>query len=71
MKAILIVNPRSDLAFAELAERLAADGAQTPADLQRELRRHYPGAVVRERSLSAEPIVTWYVYRESTWLPTS
>jgi hypothetical protein len=70
VRPILVVNPRSDDAFVELADRLAANGADTPATLQRKLREHYPEAVVRERSLSSESLVTWYVYREGTWVPT-
>jgi len=67
---VLIANPRSDAAFAELANARAANGAQTPGALERELRTHYPKAVVRERSLSSEAVVTWYVYRDGTWTAT-
>jgi hypothetical protein len=70
-RPLLIVNPRSDAEFSDLAHQLAADGADSPAILERELRAHYPRAVVRERNLSNEPITTWYVYREGTWEPTS
>jgi hypothetical protein len=68
-RPILVLNPRSDETFFELAERLTAAGAETPEALERELRTRYPAAVVRARSLSSEPIVTWYVYREGTWVP--
>lgn len=71
MRAILVVNPRGDVEFGELAARLAADGADTPLALERALRTHYPKARVRERVLSSEPIVTWYVYRERTWVPNA
>jgi len=69
MRAILVVNPRADREFNEFAERLAADGADTSVALERALRTRYPTARVRERALSSEPIVTWYVYREGTWVP--
>jgi len=69
MRAVLVVNPRADREFDEFAERLAADGADTPVALERMLRTRYPKALVRERTLSSEPIVTWYVYREGTWVP--
>ena len=69
MRAVLVVNPRADREFDEFAERHAADGADTPAALERALRTRYPKARVRERTLSSEPIVTWYVYREGTWVP--
>lgn len=68
---VLVVNPRSDATFDELANELAANGADTPAALELGLRDRYPRTVVRERSLSSEPIITWYVYREGTWVPTS
>lgn len=71
VRAILVVNPRGDLEFEELSARLAADGADTPAALERALRTRYPKAHVRERVLSSEPIVTWYVYREGTWVPNA
>jgi hypothetical protein len=67
---VLVVNPRSDEAFDDLANRLTANGAHTPAALERGLRERYPNAVVRERSLSSEPIITWYVYREGVWVPS-
>jgi hypothetical protein len=70
-RPILVINPRSDSTFNDVAHRLAADGAHTPAMLEHELRKQYPRAVVRERSLSSEPITTWYVYREGAWEPTS
>ena len=70
MRAVLVVNPRGDREFVQLAERLAADGADTPLVLERALRARYPKAQVRERTLSSEPIVTWYVYREGTWVPS-
>lgn len=70
VRRILVVNPRSDGTFREVAEQLAANDADTPAALQHKLRERYPAAVVRERSLSNEHIVTWYVYREGTWVPT-
>jgi plasmid replication initiation protein len=67
-RPLLVVNPRSDADFNDLAHRLAANGAHTPAALERELRDRYPKAVVRERSLSSESITTWYVYREGAWV---
>lgn len=71
MRPLLVVNPRSDATFDALVNRLVAEGVQAPADLQRELRERYPKAIVRERTLSAEPLTTWYVYREGSWLPNS
>ena len=69
-RPILVVNPRSDATFDDLAHQLAADGANTPAELERALRKQYPRAMVRARNLSSEPILTWYVYREGVWEPT-
>ncbi len=69
-RPVLVINPRSDATFNHLANGLAADEAHTPAELERALRKQYPRAVVRERNLSNEPILTWYVYREGVWEPT-
>ena len=65
----LVVNPRVDEEFAEFARALAGNGADTAPKLEAALRRRYPKAGVRERTLSSEPIVTWYVYREGSWVP--
>jgi hypothetical protein len=71
MHPVLVINPRSDEPFVILAHRLVEDGSATVEDLERELRRTYPRAVVRQRELSGESIVTWYVYREGSWIPSS
>jgi hypothetical protein len=71
MRAVLIVNPSNDAAFARHANELLDEGADTPARLQRRLRAQYPRAVVRARELSSEPNVVWYVYRDGTWTPSS
>ena len=71
MRPILIVNPRSDPVFAALVEQLARDGAEAPRDFEARLRDRYPRVVVRERSISDEEVVTWYVYRDGRWTPTS
>jgi hypothetical protein len=71
MPPLLVVNPRSDEDFAQTVERLAAAGATTPEALQTELRRTHPKALVRRRTLEAERVETWYVYREGTWVATS
>jgi hypothetical protein len=71
MRPVLVVNPRSDESFARLAETLVANGAETPADLEARLVAHYPMARVRARSLSNEPTVIWYVYREGSWTPST
>jgi hypothetical protein len=65
----LVTNPRSDRAFQELAESLVRDGATTTADLATELRGRYPRVVVRDRDLSDEHLVVWYIYREGRWVP--
>lgn len=69
MRPNLVVNPRVDEEFAEFAHALAGNGADTAPKLEAELRKRYPKAGVRERTLSSEPIVTWYVYREGSWVP--
>jgi hypothetical protein len=69
MRPLLVVNPRADRGFVELANRLVEDGSQTPEALQKALRPEYPRVIVRRRMLSAEMRVTWYVYREGRWIP--
>lgn len=65
---MLIVNPPDDEAFVDLVEQLVANEAKTIADLQTELRRQYPQAVVHLREISAERVVVWYVYRDGRWI---
>jgi hypothetical protein len=67
-RPILIVNPRSDQAFLDLAQRCVSEGVASPDDLQSRLRHDYPLAVVRERTLSSELRIMWYVYREGRWV---
>ena len=72
MRPILMINPRSDREFAALAERLVGDGLDQASELEIRLREHYPHAVVRERVISDEQVITWYVYREGRWIrPTT
>jgi hypothetical protein len=65
-----LVNPRHDVDFVMLVDRLAAD-ADGPKDLERRLRDAYPNAVVRSRGLAAEPVDVWYVYRDGAWTPAA
>jgi hypothetical protein len=69
VRPILIVNPRSDVRFAQLVAELTADGMPDPVDLQARLRAEHPRAVVRRRELSSESIEMWYVYRDGRWSP--
>lgn len=68
MSTILVVNPRDDVSFVALAERLVADGARSPDELQEQLRRKYPEVVVRARELDGEAFTIWYVYRDGHWV---
>ena len=70
MRPILMVNPRSDTEFSATAEGLVRDGVDRPEELERRLRGRYPQVVVRERIISDEQVVTWYVYREGRWTGT-
>ena len=65
---VVIANPTHDHAFVALAERLVAEGAASPQALEAELRKVYPKTMVRERVLTAEPMRTWYVYRDGHWV---
>ncbi len=65
---VVIANPTHDHAFVALADRLVAEGVVSTEVLEAELRKEYPQALVRERQLAAEPIRTWYVYRDGHWI---
>ena len=65
---MLIINPRDDAEFASYVEQRLAAGADSVDALQAELRDRYLAAVVRERGLSGEWDVVWYVYREGRWV---
>jgi hypothetical protein len=69
VRPLLIVNPRSDLRFAQLVAQVTADAELQPADLQARLRAEFPDAVVRRRELSSESTEVWYVYRDGRWTP--
>jgi hypothetical protein len=68
LRPSLIVNPIGDRAFAEEVRRQAVN-VHDPRQLQAQLRRMYPDAVVRPRELSGERFVVWYVYRDGHWSP--
>ena len=65
----LMVNPRGDASFANLAEGHISEGVRNPGLLQTLLREVYPAAVVRERQVSSETELVWYVYRDGRWVP--
>jgi hypothetical protein len=69
MRPILVVNPRSDPSFVDLAEAVAHEGVDGPIELQTRLRAVYPDVVVRERGLSGDSPAVWYVYRDGRWVP--
>jgi hypothetical protein len=71
MPTTIVVNPRDDAPFVALAERLVGDGARSTGELQQQLRREYPDAVVRARELDGEAFTIWYVYRDGHWVPGS
>jgi hypothetical protein len=67
-RPILVINPRDDGPFVELAERLVGDGVADLDDLQERLAVDYPAVTVHRRELSGEPLEVWYVYRDGHWL---
>lgn len=67
-RPILVINPRDDRPFVELAERLVEDGVSRLEDLQERLAVDYPAVTVHRRELSGEPLEVWYVYRDGHWL---
>jgi hypothetical protein len=69
VRPLLIVNPRSDVRFAQLVSELTGDATTEPSDLQTRLREQFPNAIVRRRELSSEATEMWYVYRDGRWSP--
>jgi len=65
---VIIANPTHDHPFVALAERLVAEGAATPEELQAGLRSEFPRTIVRERQLAGEPMRMWYAYRDGHWV---
>lgn len=64
--------PRDDDRFTALVESLTDGDGATADQLEQEVRRSYPHAVVRPRDPLAEidPFcVTWYVYRDGSLSP--
>ena len=70
MKVHLITNPIDDTAFRADAERLLAQGAHSPAELERNLREQYSIATVF-RGIEEAGTERWYVYREGRWVASS
>ena len=66
-----ICFPSSDGAFANAVERMmASDRIHTTLQLEAALRPIYPDITVRRREISAEPGLTWYVYRDRDFART-
>jgi len=68
---LLMVNPRSDRDFTALVDALVHLGVADPGELEARLRERYPRVAVRERTISDEREVTWYVYRDGRWMGTA
>lgn len=64
----VIANPPGDAAFRAQVDGYLNEGGRRPEDLQTALRRNYPNAVVRLRSLAGERFEVWYVYRDGHWI---
>jgi hypothetical protein len=64
MKVELVVNPRTDAAFAGHVARLAARGFEEPTDRERALRQKYPATKVIRAEVDYVIAPRWYVYRE-------
>ncbi len=70
MKVQLVTNPAGDTSFRMAAEKLLADGAMSPAQLQSLLRSQYPSATVFG-GIEEAGSERWYVYREGRWINSS
>ena len=64
----LVLNPSDDEQFRIDVEASVEGGFGTPAQLQGNLRKRYPHAVVRPRELSGERSAVWYVYLHGHWV---
>jgi hypothetical protein len=68
---LLVINPIGDPAFVGICNEAMARLPSRPDELQSILRKHYPTAVVRPRSLSGELTTVWYVYRDGHWVSST
>jgi hypothetical protein len=66
---ILVTIPHDDGEFEATVRRLF-HGASTVEVLEQRLRTIYPAARVHRRLLAAEPLATWYAYRDGRWRPS-
>jgi hypothetical protein len=64
-----VINPRSDAEFAARVTELIDAGVDTPTALEVALRPRHPRVAVRDRGLSNEAAVVWYIYRDGHWVP--
>jgi hypothetical protein len=67
---ILVTIPHDDGEFKATVRRLI-DGVLSAEALEQRLRTIYPAARVHRRLLEAEPLATWYAYRDGRWRPSS
>jgi hypothetical protein len=66
---ILVTIPHDDGEFEATVRRLF-DGVPSAEVLEQRLRTIYPAARVHRRLLAAEPLPTWYAYRDGRWRPS-
>jgi hypothetical protein len=67
---ILVTIPHDDGEFEATVRRLFP-GVPSAEALEQRLRTIYPAARVHLRLLAAEPLATWYAYRDGRWRPSS
>lgn len=67
MDVTLFMNPASDERFRSSVDACLAEGADTPAGLQRCLRTTYPTASVTNGIID-RGIERWYAYRDGSWI---
>jgi hypothetical protein len=67
MRVALVINPPGDGTFGATARAHAADGSNTPAELQAALRIEWPDAIVRDGIIEND-FQRWYVYRDGRWI---
>jgi hypothetical protein len=70
LRAVLVVNPRTDDSFVEFVREQVDGLPDDPLALECRLRERHPDAAVHARVLSSEPSTVWYVYRDGHWTPS-
>ena len=68
MRPTIVVNPRTDPAFAGFVqEQVDAHARDDLLTLQGRLQERYPALTIHLRMIANETTIVWYVYRDGRW----